>query len=759
MLVLVTLNSGQGVNLGPNFTLSVNTGTITPITATLTQLLAGIYVTVDNAATNITITSLGSCTNSLVLNINSITTTTIAPTTTTTAAPTTTTTLAPTTTTTAGPTTTTTTAAPTTTTTTTAGPTTTTTTTTTTAGPTTTTTTTTAAPTTTTTTTLAPVSFSTSGGCENGILSDGVGAMVSFNGGSGIYQASDVTYSTQVAAENGTYTDASVSRTFTGLSAGTYWVALRDTNNPSNKIAHSFTITTCPTTTTTTQAPVSATVSGACTGVTQTITVNSFTGGDGSTYYVSNTTYGDAGSAGAATANVLVSGGTYSYSSQPSGTRYVKIASTIRTSVVSGGQSCTTTTTTEAPKYYYYRYDLDIYCNTSNPVLVYSFTSYPNGNYNIGGTVYALASTSAGSTSIVITATASSCTPSTTPVWTPQYNTCGLPYNGTCNSLVVEQDTNQYSATYQQYRVNGVVQGYTAPPNNSCSTTQTIGSQIGTWYTCSVGTITATPVYSNSNVCYPGTAIYYYNGAWSSSNPSNAYPNTSPNYVNSGTTCVGYDLYYVQTDNNQCSPTYGSTQQGSLIEANSPSCGYLPPVTCDISAVCTGDTQTITLNNFAGGNGTYNANNTTYDNPSSASSGATSVVSGGTVTYTNQPSGTRYVYVTSGYRNVMKSAGNVCTTTTTAAPTTTTTTLPPGFKVSTSFATLCAGGGSSVTTITYSGGTTICDASSISASSFGSLSANNYFIFEPSLGYVGYNKPGGIGTTTMNRTAGGCSSC
>ena len=355
MVVLVTLNSGQGVNLGPNFTLSANTGTITPATATLTQLLAGIYVTVDNAAVSVTITSTGSCTNSLVLNITSITTTT----TTTTAAPTTTTTTttaAPTTTTTSAPTTTTTTttAAPTTTTTTTSAPTTTTT-----AAPTTTTTTTAAPTTTTTTTTLAPVNFSTSGGCANGAAIDGQGAMVSFNGGSGVYQASDVTYSTQVAAENGTYTNVSVSRIFT-VGAGTYWVALRDANDTNNKIAHSFTITICPTTTTTTQAPVTATVSGSCTGVTQTITVNSFSGGDGSTYYVSNTTYGDAGSAGAATANVLVAGGTYSYGSQPSGTRYVKIASTIRTNVVSGGSTCTTTSTTSTttqPQVWYYLYN------------------------------------------------------------------------------------------------------------------------------------------------------------------------------------------------------------------------------------------------------------------------------------------------------------------------------------------------------------------------------------------------------------------
>ena len=762
MLVLVTLNSGQGINLGPNFTLSANTGTITPSTATLTQLLAGIYVTVDNTATNITITSLGSCTNSLVLNINSITTTT------TTAAPTTTTT-----TTTAAPTTTTTTLAPTTTTTTTAAPTTTTTTTT--AAPTTTTTTTTAAPTTTTTstttlapvsfdtsvgcehgvsadgvaamvsfsggsgtyqasdttylsqtaaengtyvdatatkvfsglssgitywvalrdknntsnkiahsfilaqcattttttqppitngfiatctgvtqtitinafsggdstdyyantqtyadaltassspttlvtdgfrtftnqpsgtryiyitsglrstvsiggqsctttsttsttTTLAPVSFDTSAGCEHGVAMDGTGAMVSFNGGSGVYQASETTYLSQTAAENGTYTDASVSRTFTDLSAGTYWVALRDKNNTNNKIAHSFAVTTCPTTTTTTQPPISNGFNSSCTGTTQTITINAFSGGDETTYYANTQTYADALTA-SSSPTTLVTDGFRTFTNQPSGTRYIYITSGTRNTVSQGGSSCTTTTTTAAPRYYYYRYDLDIYCNTSNPVLVYSFTSYSNGYYNIGGTVYYLASTSAGSTSTQITATASSCTPSTTPVWTAQYTTCGLPYNGTCDSLLVEKDTNQYSATYQQYRVNGVIQGYTAPPNNSCNTAQTVGSQIGTWYTCSVGTVYNTPVYINSNPCYPYSAIYYYNGAWSSTNPSNSAPNTSPTLTAVGLywSCSGSDYSYttVNQDLNQCSSTYSQYYIGStLYGVNDPS--------------------------------------------------------------------------------------------------------------------------------------------------------------------------------------------
>ncbi len=115
MNVLIILNSGQGISLGVNFTLAANVGVVVPSTATLSELLAGKPVVVDNGATSVTVTSLGVCTNALILPISTTTsTTTIAPTTTTT---------------------TTTTAAPTTTTTTTSAPTTTTTSTTTTAAP------------------------------------------------------------------------------------------------------------------------------------------------------------------------------------------------------------------------------------------------------------------------------------------------------------------------------------------------------------------------------------------------------------------------------------------------------------------------------------------------------------------------------------------------------------------------------------------------------------------------------------------------
>lgn len=71
MNVTLTLNSGLGADLGPNFNLTANVGTVSPLTATLSELLAGKIVSVDNSATQVTITSTGNCTNSLTLTITS----------------------------------------------------------------------------------------------------------------------------------------------------------------------------------------------------------------------------------------------------------------------------------------------------------------------------------------------------------------------------------------------------------------------------------------------------------------------------------------------------------------------------------------------------------------------------------------------------------------------------------------------------------------------------------------------------------------
>jgi hypothetical protein len=67
--ILITLNSGQGVDLGPNFNLTADNGSVNPSTATLSELLAGKNVIVNDLATQIFITSTGTCTNSLTLNI------------------------------------------------------------------------------------------------------------------------------------------------------------------------------------------------------------------------------------------------------------------------------------------------------------------------------------------------------------------------------------------------------------------------------------------------------------------------------------------------------------------------------------------------------------------------------------------------------------------------------------------------------------------------------------------------------------------
>jgi hypothetical protein len=76
MNILVTLNSGLGADTGPNFNLTTNVGSVTPSTATKAELLAGKFVDVDPSATQITVTSTGICTTSIVLTITGQTTTT-----------------------------------------------------------------------------------------------------------------------------------------------------------------------------------------------------------------------------------------------------------------------------------------------------------------------------------------------------------------------------------------------------------------------------------------------------------------------------------------------------------------------------------------------------------------------------------------------------------------------------------------------------------------------------------------------------------
>jgi hypothetical protein len=85
MIVYLKLNTPIGSGYGTSFTLTANAGTVTPSTATLTQLTNGLLVDVSVSASSVTITSVGPCNNPIVLPITrTTTTTTIPPTTTTT---------------------------------------------------------------------------------------------------------------------------------------------------------------------------------------------------------------------------------------------------------------------------------------------------------------------------------------------------------------------------------------------------------------------------------------------------------------------------------------------------------------------------------------------------------------------------------------------------------------------------------------------------------------------------------------------------
>ena len=76
MNILLTLNSGLGADTGPNFNLTANVGSVSPSSATKSELLAGVLVTIDDAATQVTVTSVGVCTTSVNISVSGITTST-----------------------------------------------------------------------------------------------------------------------------------------------------------------------------------------------------------------------------------------------------------------------------------------------------------------------------------------------------------------------------------------------------------------------------------------------------------------------------------------------------------------------------------------------------------------------------------------------------------------------------------------------------------------------------------------------------------
>jgi hypothetical protein len=71
MDIYVKLSSDLGSDLGPNFSISADVGSVTSSSATKSELLSGKTFTLsDNTASSITISSIGACSNSSSFNID-----------------------------------------------------------------------------------------------------------------------------------------------------------------------------------------------------------------------------------------------------------------------------------------------------------------------------------------------------------------------------------------------------------------------------------------------------------------------------------------------------------------------------------------------------------------------------------------------------------------------------------------------------------------------------------------------------------------
>ena len=482
--------------------------------------------------------------------------------------------------------------------------------------------------------------------------------------------------------------------------------------------------TTTTTTTTTTLPPVTLDLTATCTGLTQTITIDNFAGGDGTTYYANDTTYDNPALAAGGATSIIV-GGTRTYTTQPNGTRYIYVFSSTRNTVKQGGQvdcvsTTTTTTTTTQPPYVYYvatRCDvplLEQYFRTTG-----SYTAGESVRYN--GYCWEIQSLQGASgvdpdssyincaacNGAFPTTTTSTTTTSTTlpPVTANISSVCtGITQTITVDTFGGGSGTYFASTTTYGDPVSAAAGAVTSVSGSRSYSTQPNGTRYV--YVTSTGgapvvkqggqTCTTTSTTTTTTTAAPTTTTTSTSTTTTTQPPYVYYVATrcdniglQQNFRTTGTYSAGTSLRYngycweVQTLQGAsgvdaessyincaaCNGTFPTTTTSTTTTSTT-----LPPVTANISSVCTGITQTITVDTFGGGSGTYFASTTTYGDPVSAAAGAVTSVSGSR-DYTSQPNGTRYVYVTStGGAPVVKQGGQTCTTTST---TSTTTTLPP----------------------------------------------------------------------------------
>jgi len=494
-------------------------------------------------------------------------------------------------------------------------------------------------------------------------------------------------------------------------------------------------LTGCPastttTTTTTTLPPVTLDLTATCTGLTQTITIDNFAGGDGTTYYANDTTYDNPALAAGGATSIIV-GGTRTYTTQPNGTRYIYVFSSTRNTVKQGGQvdcvsTTTTTTTTTQPPYTYYvatRCDvplLEQYFRTTGSYTAGESVRYngycweiqavqgasgvdPDSSYincaacNGAFPTTTTSTTTTSTTLPPVTANISSvCTGITQTITVDTFGggsgtyfasttTYGDPVSAAAGAVTSVSGSRDYPS-----QPNGTRYVYVTSTGGAPVVKQ--GGQTCTTTTSTTTTTTAAPTTTTTSTSTTTTTqppYVYYVATRCDNIGLQQYFRTTGTYsigtslryngycweVQSLTGTSGVDAESAYINCASCNGTFPTTTTSTTTTSTT-----LPPVTANISSVCTGITQTITVDTFGGGSGTYFASTTTYGDPVSAAAGAVTSVSGSR-DYPSQPNGTRYVYVTStGGAPVVKQGGQTCTTTTstttttTAAPTTSTTT-------------------------------------------------------------------------------------
>jgi hypothetical protein len=193
----------------------------------------------------------------------------------------------------------------------------------------------------------------------------------------------------------------------------------------------------------------------------------------------------------------------------------------------------------------------------------------------------------------------------TTANWVSQsYNTCV-----NCVNYLVYRDLNTCSATYNQYKVNEVIVGLTAPASGNCNVTPNFMSQ---GYNTCVDCVNYL-VYRDVTPCSPTFNNYQVNGVnVGNTAPSNGNCNVTPNFVSAGyNTCVDCVTYLVYRDVTTCSPTFNNYR------VNGVNVGSTAPVNGDCNYAASWTSQGY---NTCVGCGTYlvyrdtNACSSTYNN-------------------------------------------------------------------------------------------------------------------------------------------------